>query len=185
MLLQKEGLQKNKLFYIVDSERKILSFDRLVKNPFRLSLLEHFGLTKAIPKHWLRSIKPTYTGTKEILKSDQITITLNKRIKPLSIIQSQDLYWELMSEKVEPPSSHNIWHDLFPFLEFSNYDEIFERIFLITKEPALQTFQYKVINRIINCRYNLYKWKITDSPLCTYCSAVDTIEHHLFHVGQH
>ena len=85
-----------------------------------------------------------------------------------------------MIGKVEPPSSLNIWHDLLPFLESSNWDEIFERISLITKEPALQTFQYKVINRIVNCRYNLYKWKIIDSPLCTYCSTVDTIEHHLF-----
>ena len=59
ILLQKEGHQKIKLFDIVDSEGKILSFQRLVKKiPLRLSLLEYFGLTKAIPKHWLRSIKP-------------------------------------------------------------------------------------------------------------------------------
>ena len=89
-----------------------------------------------------------------------------------------------MTGNVEPPSSLNIWHDLFPFLESSNWDEIFERISLITKEPALQTFQYR-INRSINCRYNFFKWKITDSPLCTYCSTVDTIEHPFFHVGQH
>ena len=59
ILLQKEGHKKIKLFDIVDSEGKILSFERLVKKiPLRLSLLEYFGLTKAIPKHWLRSIKP-------------------------------------------------------------------------------------------------------------------------------
>ena len=59
ILLQKEGHQKIKLFDIVDSEGKILSSERLVKKlPLRLSLLEYFGLTEAIPKHWLRSIKP-------------------------------------------------------------------------------------------------------------------------------
>ena len=182
-LLQSEGHhQMIKLLDIVNSEGKILDFEALVKKiPFRLTTLEYYGLSKAIPNHWLRLIK-----SKNILehqnstKSNHITLTVNKRMKPLSLIQSREIYWELMSRKVEQPSSLHVWLDLFPFLESSNWDEIFERNFLITKEPALQSFQYKVINRIINCRYNLFKWKIIDSPLCTYCSTVDTIEHHLF-----
>ena len=89
----------------MDSKDKILSFEILVtKFPFRLSLLEYFGLTKAMPKCRLRSIKPNNIQEQSKLKSDHITITINKRIKPLSIIQSQDLYRALMSGKVKPPS---------------------------------------------------------------------------------
>ena len=142
--------------------------------------MEYYGLTKAIPKHWLTLIKPKNILEQNNLTREQLTFTINKRIKPLFKIQSQDIYWELISDKVEQPSALNVWLDLFPFLESINWDEIFERIFLITNEPALQSFQYKVINRIINCKYNLFKWKITNSPLCTYCSTVDTIDHHLF-----
>ena len=44
----------------------------------------------------------------------------------------------------------------------------------------MQTFQYKIICRILNCGYNLYKWKLTESPFCVYCRQIDTIEHHLY-----
>ena len=47
-------------------------------------------------------------------------------------------------------------------------------------EPSLQSFQYKIINRLLNCNENLCKWKIKNSDKCFYCLKVDTIEHHLF-----
>ena len=34
------------------------------------------------------------------------------------------------------------------------------------KEPFLQEFQYKVLNRIINCNDKLYIWKIKDNNKC-------------------
>ena len=44
----------------------------------------------------------------------------------------------------------------------------------------IQSFQFLVIHRIINCNDNLFKWKILDNPTCFYCTSVDTIEHHFF-----
>ena len=54
-------------------------------------------------------------------------------------------------------------------------------VYKITKEPYLQSFQYKILNRTLNCHYNLYKWKIAPSPTCIYCTQTDTIEHHLYY----
>ena len=53
--------------------------------------------------------------------------------------------------------------------------------FKISIEPFYQSFQYKILNRILNCRENLFKWKVTSDPNCTSCTAVDTIEHHLYY----
>ena len=58
---------------------------------------------------------------------------------------------------------------------------MFTLVYKITKEPYLQSFQYKVLNRTLNCCYNLYKWKISSSPTCIYYTQTDTIEHHLYH----
>ena len=58
---------------------------------------------------------------------------------------------------------------------------MFTLVYKITKEPYLQSFQYKVLNRTLHCCYNLYKWKIFSSPSCIYCTQTDTIEHHLYH----
>ena len=52
---------------------------------------------------------------------------------------------------------------------------------IISNEPYLHLFQYKILNRILNNNYNLYKWKLKDSPICIYCDEIDTIEHHLFY----
>ena len=58
---------------------------------------------------------------------------------------------------------------------------IYTCAFRIARETALQSFQYRIINRYIPCRYNLYKWKKSDDDLCNYCNGknVDAIEHYL------
>ena len=106
-------------------------------------------------------------------------LTVNKVLKPLQKLTSQHIYWELINPKSKPPSSLGIWVDLFPFLDKLDWSNIFTLVNRVTDEPYLQTFQYKVLNRTLNCRYNLYKWKISQSPFCTHCNGthVDTIEH--------
>ena len=37
-----------------------------------------------------------------------------------------------------------------------------------------------MLNRILNCNENLYKWKIKPDNICIYCDKIDTIEHHLY-----
>ena len=52
----------------------------------------------------------------------------------------------------------------------------------VTSEPYLQSFQYKITNRTLNCNYNLFKWNILDHSTWEYCPLViDTIEHHLYY----
>ena len=53
-----------------------------------------------------------------------------------------------------------------------------------TIEPYLQTFQYKIINRLLNCNEKLFTWKVKSSNKCVYCECVDTIEHHLYYCKQ-
>ena len=49
-----------------------------------------------------------------------------------------------------------------------------------TYKTYIHTFQYKIINRILNCKEKLKKWSLTDNNECNYCRKIDTIEHHLF-----
>ena len=57
---------------------------------------------------------------------------------------------------------------------------IYKLAFKTTTEPYLQSFQYKIIQGILNCNYNLNKWTILDSNKCLYCEEIDTIEHRLY-----
>ena len=48
-------------------------------------------------------------------------------------------------------------------------------------EVRLQSFHYKLLNRIFPCNSNLYKWGIANSSSCASCGNIDTIEHHLYY----
>ena len=48
------------------------------------------------------------------------------------------------------------------------------------KVTYMQSFQCKVLNKVINCNFYLFKWSIKKSPNCAYCENIDTVAHHLF-----
>ena len=51
------------------------------------------------------------------------------------------------------------------------------RPYIYLRETKLQSFQYKIINRIINCNKKLFDMKIEHSPVCSYCDQTDDIGH--------
>ena len=43
-----------------------------------------------------------------------------------------------------------------------------------------QSYQYKILNRILNCNDRLFRWKIKAGRECDFCGMTDTLEHRLF-----
>ena len=83
-------------------------------------------------------------------------------------------------EKIEPPTSIEKWVNIFPFMmENIDWSKIFSLSFRTIREPFFHSFQYRVLNRILNCKDKLLTWKKTDT--CVYCNDIDTLEHHLFY----
>ena len=58
--------------------------------------------------------------------------------------------------------------------------DVFMRPYICLRETKLQSFQYKIINRIINCNKKLFDMKIKNSPACSYCDQTDDIGHFFF-----
>ena len=48
------------------------------------------------------------------------------------------------------------WIEKYPFLEVIAWGKIFHMVHYIVTEPYLESFQYKIINRLTNCNLNLY-----------------------------
>ena len=101
--------------------------------------------------------------------------------KPLDSITSKNMNQKSVCKKITMPTAQETWTDLFPFLEDLEWSKIYTLPYKITKEPFLQSLQYKILNRILNCKERLFKWKITESNICNYCDNIDTLEHHLIH----
>ena len=78
------------------------------------------------------------------------------------------------------PTCINKWKECYPhFLEVdvNIWSNIFKQAFTITRETALQTFQYKIIHRLIVCQKKLWDMKLVDSPVCLYCNKIDDLRH--------
>ena len=101
------------------------------KLPLRLTQLEYFGLQKAIKKEWQNKIK-LHKFEQSGHLDDGPYLTVNKVLKPLQKLTSQHIYWELINPKSKPPSSLDIWVDLFPFLDKLDWSNIFTLVNRVT-----------------------------------------------------
>ena len=96
--------------------------------------------------------------------------------KTISIIKSKELYNSLIMNKKNPLTSLETWVNLYQFMENYDLKEIYTIALKYTREPYLKSFQYKIINRILNTNEKLNKWSIKLSNKCNYFQAIDTIE---------
>ena len=157
----------------------MLPNDLKEKKNWKISILRINSLLSAIPRTWIAKIEKSNFIYKEIPRA---TIMVRKCVKQISKLLSADIYWDLITKVTKPPTAISTWMDLFPFLEQVNWKYLFICVNKVTSEPYLQTFQYKILNRTLNCNYNLFKWNILEHCMCHYCPLeIDTIEHHLYY----
>ena len=123
----------------------------------------------------------TQTLTATISKKPNTPLLkINMLWKPLDNITTKNINQKATYCKITTPTAQDTWIDIFPFLEDLDWGKIYTLPYKITKEPFLQSLQYKILNRIVNCRERLFKWKITENNICNYCENIDTLEHHFF-----
>ena len=90
------------------------------------------------------------------------------------------MYLDIVKRKYKSPVSQVKWLERFPFLENIDWRSIYCLPYKTCRDNYSQTIQYKLLHRYTNCNYNLFKWKIIDSPNCNYCNFSDTIEHYFY-----
>ena len=134
--------------------------------------MEYLSLARAIPKEWHRKLKQC----DNVITPDDTNVLLNAVNK----LNSQKVYWNLLGKITKQPTSIDYWISEFPFLHDDDFREIY-KISKVVSEVRIQSFQYKLLNRIFPCKHNLCKWGISNSPFCTMCNSLDTIEHHLYY----
>ena len=104
--------------------------------------------------------------------------------KKYSQINSKQVYMHKIKLMNKTPASQNKWVEYYPFLEAINWKKIYLLPFQIARSTLLITFQFKIIHRIFNCNYNLFNWKILDSPECSVCTKIDNIDNFFFYCDQ-
>ena len=170
-----------KLIDILDKSGNVLKKNILnTKLESNLTLMFYNSLVSSIPQRWTDTIKNTTDISNISRRLDDVCLKIKDKYVVISKVTSKMIYEMMIEKDFKTPVAITSWIDLFPFLENHKWADTFILPFEVIQETYLQSFQYKILNRILNCNYNLHKWGIKESPKCNFCENVDTLTHHLF-----
>ena len=109
--------------------------------------------------------------------SDTIYLNLDNFEITLSKVSSKLLYRAFKSRKQVPPTAQKKFKDKFSHI-LLNCNDIYSFPFIVTIETKIREFQYKVLNNIAFTNEKIFKFKMTDSPLCSFCKReVESLKH--------
>ena len=141
------------------------------------------GVVDAIPIAWRLIIKQSQTsqhlhssflGDKKYIELDETEIDLSK-------VTSKLLYNKFKTKKQTPPSAQSKMKNKYPQLVVE-WKKIYSLPLTVTVETKLREFQYKILKDIVYTNDKLFRFKMIESPLCTFCQEEDeSLEHLLFH----
>ena len=170
-ILRKNDINKIEDIFNLNSKRFLNINQISLKCHKTIDVLLYNKLISAIPSRWKQMLKND--DHKDICKLPLLLFKQND----ISQLFNKDVYNILIRRKSLAPSSQEKWVERYPFLEIIDWSQIYRLPYKICRDTKLQSQQFKLLHRYVNCNLNLFKWKIIDSPNCKYCGLTDTIEH--------
>lgn len=167
---------------IIDERGNFLSVTALEeKTGQKINFMLYNSLKDAIPVEWRKTLKTLVVSQDAVSARELPHITIKANVDiPLTIITNKDIYWMLTNTKVIEPNCKLTWNLAFDVKNL--WSTIFKLPFKTVRETKIQSFQYKIINRIFPCNYYVSKFKKDISDKCEVCNDyVDTLEHYFFY----
>ena len=164
---------------ILNANGDFLSHNKISeKFGVRCHFLQALQIRQSLPLEWRRVIRTEYSH-KPVREP---FIHFNGTLLPLNKCTTRFIYECYVQTKYVTPTSVLKWKTLHEDFDMSEeeWTDVFLRPYICLRETKLQSFQYKIIHRIINCNKKLFDMRIKNSPLCTYCDQTDDIGHFFF-----
>jgi len=159
---------------ILDENCNLINHKKLkLKYNCASSYLFTLQIQASIPKTWKEILKTHKTKPKNTRRGNNITV--NNKYIPINEVTSKDLYWHIINKE-----KHIKWSFTYPNFtkaDTSVWPRIFNLPFKTVRNTKIQTFQYRLIHRIIPCNKWLNNIKIKDSPACDFCDKIDDLPH--------
>ena len=167
---------------IIDEKGNFLADNVLEqKTESKTNFLIYYSLKDAIPMEWRKKLKTSVVSRDAISSEELPSLSIKTNIKiPITVVSNRDVYWMLTKRKQIEPTCKLTWN--LTFKVENRWSTIFTLPFKTVRETRIQSFQYKILNRIFPCNYYLAKFKQEISCNCEYCKDnVDTIEHYFYY----
>ena len=162
---------------LIDEHGSLLSLEQLeYRYQVSIKIMDYNSITTAIPRSWRRLLRSIVHN--QFNRYDELYVNICGKLRPLHTLKSRDFYLNMIRARFCPPACINRWQECYADHIF-DWDSIFTCAFKCARETELHSFQYRMIHRYIPCNRNLYKWKKSNTELCSSCQEIDTIEHYL------
>ena len=173
-----------KIAQLVSNDGKFKTLEILNRTPnTNITTMQYNSIKSAIPSEWKQKLKINCNIqkiTETLQKETTPEVKINGKLVKITELTTKKIYQTLIKRKIQEGVNIEKWISRFPVLGTIDWSVIYKHAFNTTTEPYLQSFQYKIIQGILNCNYNLKKWTILESNKCLYCEEIDTIEHRLY-----
>ena len=163
---------------LLDSKGQFLSHEHLSqKYHIKCTFLHMLQIRHSIPKVWLHKL---YNSTKVYPEHEGPWLYSGNISKEINKMKCKDFYWAIIDMVNIEPKCIKKWTEVFPNFhtaESEVWTRIFRMAFCISSETKLQSFQYRLIHRIIPCNKWLKQITVKDSDTCNYCDESDDLVH--------
>jgi hypothetical protein len=177
--LYNQNALQNKLWYISDiiKTQDLFYSHTEINEKFntKCTFLDMLKIRLTLPHKW----KDILQGIEPENKAD---ILLYMKLHRFQKLKSKDIYWIIIENNHDcnTPSNAQIYWQTKYNLNNEQMEKIHKQPYKSTNRTNLQSMQYKILNKIINCNYWLHKLTIKDTPKCRFCLEDETVEHFFY-----
>lgn len=133
---------------------------------------------------FLEALTPNWRSQATITPGVSLYIQEEEQPLQLSSLSAKSMYAKIVTIRKKSNAAYVKWAQGEGGIEVADeqdWKDICRWAFVCSQETKLQSFNYRVINRILPCGTFLKRLKITDSDICQFCTEKDTLIHYLLH----
>ena len=166
-----------KVHDLVENDNFLSAENLSMKSDIRINFLEVLQIRQSLPYIW----RTILTLNQPFKIYNNIIFFDNKEVRLLNKSDAKKIYHFFSSKTNIKPTCILKWQSIYPNIQDTEWTNIFRNSFITSRETSIQSFQYKILHRIVACRKKLHEMKLVDNPICEVCPEVDHLQHFFFH----
>ena len=140
------------------------------------------SIIDAIPCKWKKLLKSQTLPVDLCNINENPTLCLKNFEKDLSLINSSDIYWKIISTFKDVATCISSWSSQLSLeIDVNEWKQIFTLYNKCTKDIKVRELQLKIIHRFYPCQSLISKWDKTQSEECRYCTNMKADIIHTFY----
>jgi hypothetical protein len=156
---------------LYDESMNIITYERFITKYININFMDYASLIASLPRAWKRMLG-NLTEKPDLLEPDL-------QYKIITQPKTCRFAYKVFIEALVIHKPHEVkWSLSFPFMEENEWKRYNRLPFQCSINTKLQSFQYKIIHRILGTRKVLKLYNIVEDDYCLFCqNDTETISH--------